>query len=99
MYASQGLFLAQRKLTVVQFTTFNWTVNGFTFNAPNNNPILMQILAGIPPDQLIPAGSIIQIQKNNTIEITIPDPNPIQLAHPFHLHGVRSPEAACRARY
>ncbi|KZS91038.1 Cu-oxidase-domain-containing protein, partial [Sistotremastrum niveocremeum HHB9708] len=65
----------------------NWTINGTSFYPPSV-PVLLQILSGAETAQdILPAGSIITLPSNATVEISIPDTNPIARTHPFHLHG------------
>ncbi len=48
-----------------------FTVNGFSFNAPEV-PILLQILSGANVSQLVPADSIYRLEANKSVELTIP---------------------------
>ncbi|KAF8652588.1 hypothetical protein AX16_004309 [Volvariella volvacea WC 439] len=73
------------------FTDFDWDMLHFTVNGspyiPPNAPVLLQILSGTYNAQdLMPAGSIIELPSNKVIEISMPGGSPGS-PHPFHLHG------------
>lgn len=58
-------------------------VNGVSWVSPSV-PVLLQILSGTTnPAALMPQGSIYELPKNSTIEISLPGGFP----HPIHLHG------------
>ncbi|KAF9441138.1 multicopper oxidase [Macrolepiota fuliginosa MF-IS2] len=65
---------------------FLFSINGTTFKPPLV-PVLLQILSGARTAQeLIPAGSIYTVERNQTVQINFPgglEGGP----HPFHLHG------------
>ncbi|PPQ93569.1 hypothetical protein CVT25_005561 [Psilocybe cyanescens] len=60
-------------------------LNGATF-IPPKVPVLLQILTGTPPGQLLPEGSIYWLPRNKSISISIV-PGKKDTPHPFHLHG------------
>ncbi|KAK2461224.1 hypothetical protein APHAL10511_006751 [Amanita phalloides] len=63
-----------------------FTMNGYTFTPPSV-PVLLQILSGkVNPYDIMPAGSVIPLPKNQLIEITVPGGSTMA-PHPFHLHG------------
>lgn len=50
----------------------NWfTINGTTF-VPPKVPVLLQILTGTPPHELLPNGSVYTLPRNKSISISIP---------------------------
>jgi len=62
-------------------------VNGFSFTSPDV-PVLLQILNGAPPSELLPKGSIYNLEGQKSVEISLPA-GPLALGgpHPIHLHG------------
>ncbi|KAJ6467735.1 laccase [Mycena sanguinolenta] len=67
-------------------TTFEYEINGASFNPPSV-PVLLQILSGAQAAQdLFPPGSVYTLPPNKVIEISIPGGSPLA-PHPFHLHG------------
>jgi len=66
-----------------EFTAF--TMNGQEFTPPSV-PILLQILNGVSPFDLLPSGTVIPLPGGSLIELTIPGGS-IAAPHPFHLHG------------
>jgi iron transport multicopper oxidase len=62
-----------------------FTINNYTYSSVPV-PILLQILNGTDPRQLLPAGSVITLPRNKLIELKIPGGS-ILSPHPFHLHG------------
>nr|BAI66141.1 laccase [Pleurotus salmoneostramineus] len=61
-------------------------VNNVTF-VPPNVPVLLQILSGAQtPQDLLPAGSINILKRNQVVELTLL-PLPFAGPHPIHLHG------------
>ncbi|KAI0246096.1 laccase C [Lactifluus subvellereus] len=68
------------------FNAGTFTVNGVSFQPPSV-PVLLQILSGAQnASDLLPSGSIYGLDKNKSVELTIPA---LALAgpHPIHLHG------------
>ncbi|KAH8801997.1 laccase [Flagelloscypha sp. PMI_526] len=66
-----------------------FTVNGAEF-IPPTVPVLLQILSGAQTAQsLLPAGSFIEINQGDIVEVTLPVPTIARIGgpHPFHLHG------------
>ncbi|KAI0059379.1 laccase [Artomyces pyxidatus] len=64
----------------------NFFVNNYTFEPPTV-PVLLQILSGAKTAQeLLPSGSVYGLQRNKSVEITIPG-GAIGGPHPVHLHG------------
>ncbi|KAG2751701.1 multicopper oxidase [Suillus brevipes Sb2] len=62
-------------------------VNGVTFNPPTV-PVLLQILSGAQePSQLLPNGSVIVLEANKVVELTLTIVNGPGGPHPIHLHG------------
>jgi iron transport multicopper oxidase len=63
-------------------------VNDTSFEPPEV-PVLLQILSGKNPADLLPAGSIYSLPRGKIVEVTLPG---LAAAgpHPFHMHGVRS---------
>ncbi|KAJ8592036.1 laccase [Rhizopogon salebrosus TDB-379] len=58
-------------------------VNGVTFKPPTV-PVLLQILSGAQDaSQLLPQGSVIVLDANKVVELTMSTTGP----HPIHLHG------------
>ncbi|KAI0073552.1 laccase A [Panus rudis PR-1116 ss-1] len=76
------------KPLVFGFDGANFTINNFTF-APPSVPVLLQILSGAHTAQdLMPAGSIIELPLNSVVELSFPNPGgAVGQPHPFHLHG------------
>ncbi|TFK22618.1 laccase 9 [Coprinopsis marcescibilis] len=62
-----------------------FTMNGVSFVHPDT-PVMVQIMNGVPPADIVPAGSMRLLQRNQVIEISIPG-FAIAGPHPFHLHG------------
>lgn len=61
----------------VDNSTGLYTVNGTTYTPPPI-PVLLQILSGnMTAQQLMPAGSIYEVKRNQTVEITMPDFFPV----------------------
>ena len=46
-------------------------VNNASFKNPDV-PVLLQILNGVPATQLLPNGSIYHVERNMSVEVTIP---------------------------
>nr|AUK50750.1 laccase 5B [Peniophora sp. CBMAI 1063] len=64
-----------------------FVINGHTFSSPDPVPVLLQILSGASRAiDLLPAGSIFTLQRNQTVDIKIPG-GVIGGPHPVHLHG------------
>ena len=51
--------------------TSRFLVNGVPFEAPND-PVLLQILNGAGPSQLLPKGSVYPLPGNKIVEVSIP---------------------------
>ncbi|KAN0136704.1 laccase sensu stricto variant A [Lactarius tabidus] len=65
---------------------FEFTINGVPFNPPSV-PVLLQILSGAKKaSDLLPSGSIYGLERNKSVELTIPGGSPGS-PHPVHLHG------------
>jgi iron transport multicopper oxidase len=61
-------------------------MNGVNFEAPSV-PVLLQILSGAKKaSDLLPAGSVYGLERNKSVELTIPG-GAIGGPHPVHLHG------------
>ncbi|KAG2346682.1 laccase [Suillus weaverae] len=61
-------------------------VNGVAFKPPTV-PVLLQILSGAQdPSQLLPNGSVIVLEANKVVELTLSTTGPGG-PHPIHLHG------------
>ncbi|KAG1734327.1 laccase [Suillus lakei] len=61
-------------------------VNGTSFKPPTV-PVLLQILSGArEPSQLLPNGSVIVLEANKVVELTMSTTGPGG-PHPIHLHG------------
>ncbi|KAF8214820.1 laccase 1 [Mycena galopus ATCC 62051] len=70
----------------LDFTTFEFEINGDTFTPPTV-PVLLQILSGAQTaTDLLPTGSVFTLPSNSVVEISIPGGTP-GAPHPFHLHG------------
>ncbi|KAH8102023.1 laccase 2 [Cristinia sonorae] len=68
------------------FARARFTVDNVTF-VPPTVPVLLQILSGASSAQdLLPAGSVIELPANKVIEISLPG-GAVGGGHPFHLHG------------
>jgi iron transport multicopper oxidase len=52
-------------------TDLRFHVNNFTF-IPPSVPVLLQILNGAPPQQLLPSGSVYVLPKNKVVEVSLP---------------------------
>ncbi|KAG1735550.1 laccase [Suillus lakei] len=64
-----------------------FSVNGNPFQPPNV-PVLLQILSGAQePSQLLPNGSVIVLEANKVVELTLSTTNSPGGPHPIHLHG------------
>ncbi|KAH8826494.1 laccase [Flagelloscypha sp. PMI_526] len=66
-----------------------FTIDGASFTPPTI-PVLTQILSGsLTAQQLLPAGSFIEINQGDIVEINLPVANVARVGgpHPFHLHG------------
>ncbi|CAL1710152.1 unnamed protein product [Somion occarium] len=69
------------------FTAGRFTINGASFTPPTV-PVLLQILSGAHTAQdLLPAGSVIELEQDKVVEISFPPGNAVGGPHPFHLHG------------
>ncbi|KIY47813.1 laccase [Fistulina hepatica ATCC 64428] len=61
-------------------------INGYAYTSPTV-PVLLQALSGTTNvGNLLPEGSIYNIQSGQVVQLTIPG-GYITLEHPFHLHG------------
>ncbi|KAF8474376.1 laccase 1 [Russula ochroleuca] len=61
-------------------------MNGVVF-VPPTIPVLLQILSGAKnASQLLPAGSIYGLERNKSVELTVPG-GALGGPHPMHLHG------------
>ncbi|PPQ88840.1 hypothetical protein CVT25_010439 [Psilocybe cyanescens] len=60
-------------------------LNGAIFMPPKV-PVLLQLLTGTPPGQLLPEGSVYWLPRNKSISISVV-PGKKDTPHPFHLHG------------
>ncbi|KAH9008532.1 laccase C [Lactarius hengduanensis] len=60
-------------------------VNGVPFESPNA-PVLLQILSGARMPDLLPKGSIFELGRNQSVEVSIPA-GVLGGPHPIHLHG------------
>nr|DAA04514.1 TPA_exp: laccase 9 [Coprinopsis cinerea okayama7\ len=60
-------------------------INGVTWANPDS-PVMVQIMNGVPPADIVPSGAIHTLPRNRVVEVSIPG---FELAgpHPFHLHG------------
>jgi iron transport multicopper oxidase len=61
-------------------------INGHPFASPNV-PVLLQILNGVPAQNLLPSGSVISLPPNRVVQITLPAKNVSAIGgpHPFHV--------------
>ncbi|KAL0957110.1 hypothetical protein HGRIS_003204 [Hohenbuehelia grisea] len=69
--------------------TLSFEVNGKSFVEPSfpTLPVLLQIMSGTKqPQDLLPQGSVIGLERNKVVELVIP-PLAIGGPHPIHLHG------------
>ncbi|CAL1710124.1 unnamed protein product [Somion occarium] len=74
------------KNLVFGFANGQFTINGVSF-VPPNVPVLLQILSGTTdPQDLLPAGSVIELPAGKVIELTLAA-GVLAGPHPFHLHG------------
>ncbi|TFK34056.1 laccase [Crucibulum laeve] len=63
-----------------------FTINGASF-VPPDKPVLLQLVSGARPAQdLLPAGSVYYLKRNQVVELSIPG-GAVGGPHPFHLHG------------
>ncbi|KAI9450889.1 Cupredoxin, partial [Lactarius psammicola] len=60
-------------------------INGVSFVGPDV-PVLLQILNGVPPSELLPSGSIFPVAGSKSVEVSIPA-GVLGGPHPMHLHG------------
>ncbi|CAL1710148.1 unnamed protein product [Somion occarium] len=68
------------------FAGGRFNINGASFQDPTV-PVLLQILSGVHNAQdLLPAGSVIELEQGKVVELIIPA-LAIGGPHPFHLHG------------
>jgi iron transport multicopper oxidase len=58
-------------------------------NGTNSLPVLLQILNGADPTELLPKDDVYILPPNKTIEVSLPRAGNFTGSHPFHLHGVR----------
>ncbi|KAI9429941.1 laccase [Lactarius psammicola] len=73
----------------LNFSTVQFLVNGVSFEGPDV-PVLLQILNGVPPSQLLPSGSIYPVAGFKSVEVSIPAGGGgvgTGGPHPIHLHG------------
>ncbi|OJA21214.1 hypothetical protein AZE42_01381 [Rhizopogon vesiculosus] len=71
---------------VVSSDSSKYYVNGVSFQPPTV-PVLLQILSGAQqPSQLLPNGSVIILEANKVVELTMSSTGPGG-PHPMHLHG------------
>ncbi|KAH9005365.1 laccase [Lactarius deliciosus] len=70
---------------VVSAASGKFLVDGVAFESPDV-PVLLQILSGVPPSELLPEGSIRLLGGNKSVEVSIPAGAP-GAPHPIHLHG------------
>ncbi|KAF7342352.1 Laccase G [Mycena venus] len=81
-----GADVAMNLAISLDFTTFEFEVNGNTYTPPTV-PVLLQILSGAQTAaDLLPAGNVFTLPANSVIELSIPGGTP-GAPHPFHLHG------------
>jgi iron transport multicopper oxidase len=61
-------------------------INGHPFASPDV-PVLLQILNGVPAQNLLPSGSVISLPPNRAVQITLPAKNVSAVGgpHPFHV--------------
>ncbi|KAH9059155.1 laccase [Lactarius vividus] len=74
----------------IDFSTFKFLVNNVSFESPDV-PVLLQILNGAPPSQLLPNGSVYPVGEKSygesvSVEVSIPA-GALGGPHPIHLHG------------
>ncbi|KAF8335679.1 laccase [Cantharellus anzutake] len=69
----------------IVFSNGSFLINGASYESPSV-PILLQILNGADPKDLLPKGSVYVLPRNSVIEISVPGGSP-GAPHPFHLHG------------
>nr|BAO09158.1 laccase2a [Agaricus brasiliensis] len=62
-----------------------WRFNNTPFAEPNV-PVLLQILNGVDPDELLPKGSVYRLERDRTYQLDIQN-GLVGGPHPFHLHG------------
>lgn len=48
-----------------------FTINNVSFVNPTL-PVLLQVLSGVPPERLLPAGSVYTLPMNKIVQITFP---------------------------
>ncbi|KAG2088816.1 laccase [Suillus cothurnatus] len=72
----------------LQITSSNGTfyVNDTPFNPPTIS-VLLQILNGVQPSQLLPNSSVIVLEANKVVELTLSMISGPGGPHPIHLHG------------
>jgi iron transport multicopper oxidase len=61
-------------------------INGHPFTSPDV-PVLLQILNGVPAQNLLPSGSVISLPPNRVVQVTLPARNVSAIGgpHPFHV--------------
>ncbi|TFK20840.1 laccase 9 [Coprinopsis marcescibilis] len=67
------------------FATATWNINGASWTHPHE-PVMVQLLNGVPPGDVLPEGAIRVLPRNKVVEVTIPGVS-LAGAHPFHMHG------------
>ncbi|TFK21956.1 laccase 9 [Coprinopsis marcescibilis] len=72
-------------LTLTKETNGDYTVNGVKWTNPDS-PVMVQIMHGIPPSELLPSGYVRTLPRNKVIEVLVPALG-TSTSHPFHLHG------------
>lgn len=75
-HQSQGEVIGIQLAISYNATKDIFSVNDHDFVPPVSVPVLLQILNGRRPEELIPAGSIYQLPPNKVIELNIPGGSP-----------------------
>ncbi|KAF8317282.1 laccase [Cantharellus anzutake] len=69
----------------ITFNNGSFLMNGVSYQPPSI-PVLLQILNGADPRELLPKGAVYILPRNSVIQISVPGGS-LGAPHPFHLHG------------
>ncbi|KAH6897937.1 laccase 10 [Coprinopsis sp. MPI-PUGE-AT-0042] len=62
-----------------------FTIDGASWVSPDS-PVLVQIMNGVPADDVVPKASLRKLPRNAVVDVSIPGLDTAG-PHPFHLHG------------
>lgn len=73
-----------------------FSVNGKSFKNADPMPVLLQVLSGKNPNDLLPSGSVYYLPRNQTIEIQMPALAIAGRTHTlFHLESTTAKPSNC----